>query len=89
MRKKSDFFGVIKSDLHNPILKTRLFGLTCTGHIWTFRAKNTPKSDLFKVKNIAQTTSEQPQTNFQKVRKTTFLTLEIFKMTPSESQILT
>ena len=55
------------------------------GHLSTFRAKNGP----FKAKNNAQTTSEQPQTNFQKVRKTTFLTLKMVKMTLSEGQILT
>ena len=32
------------------------------GHILTFRAENTAKSGLFKVKNNANTTSEQPQT---------------------------
>ena len=72
MRKKSDFFGVIKSDLHNPILKTRLFGLTCTGHIWTFRAKITLERWAFQAQNDAQTTSEQLQTNFQKSRKRVF-----------------
>ena len=55
----------------------------------TFQAENTSKSGPFKVKNNAQTTSELLQTNFQKVQKTTFLTLKMVKMTLSEGQILT
>ena len=42
------------------------------GHISTFQAENTLKSGSFKAKNNAQTTSEQLQTNFQKVKKTYF-----------------
>ena len=52
----------------------------------TFRAKETPKSLLFKAKNNAQTTSEQPQTNFQKVQKTGFMTLKIVKMTSQRAK---
>ena len=50
-----------------------------TGHISTFGAKNTPKCRPFKAKNNAQTTSEQIQTNFQKVQKTIFLTQKVVK----------
>ena len=49
------------------------------GHISTFRPKNTLKSGGFKAKNNAQTTSEQLQTNFQKVQKTTFLAPKMVK----------
>ena len=42
------------------------------GHISTFQAESTPKSTSFKVKNIAQTTSEHLQNNFQKAQKTGF-----------------
>ena len=49
------------------------------GHISTFRAENTPKKEPFKAKNNAQTTSEQLQTNFQKVQKTTFLAPKMVK----------
>ena len=42
------------------------------GHISTFRPKNTPKSGGFKAKDNAQTTSEQLQSNFQKLEKNTF-----------------
>ena len=49
------------------------------GHLSTFRAGNTPKSGFFKAKNNAQTTSEQLQTNFQKVQKTTFLAPKMVK----------
>ena len=59
------------------------------GHISTFQAKNKPKSGTFKAENNAQTTSEQLQNNFQKVQKTTFLALEMVKMTLQEGQILT
>ena len=59
------------------------------GHLSTFRAENTPKSWPLKAKNNTQTTSEQPQINFQKVRKTGFLGLKMVKMTLSEGQILT
>ena len=59
------------------------------GHLSTFRAENTPKSRPFKAKNNAYTTSEHLQNNFQKVQKTTFLTLKMVKMTLSEGQILT
>ena len=44
------------------------------GHISTFQAENTPKSEPFKAKNNAQTTPEQLLNNFEKVLKTTFLT---------------
>ena len=57
--------------------------------ISTFRAENTAKSGHFKAENNAQTTSEHLQNNFQKVQKTTFLTLKMVKMTLSEGQILT
>ena len=43
----------------------------------------------FKAQNDAQTTSEQLQTNFQKVKKTTFLAPKMVKMTLQEGQILT
>ena len=43
----------------------------------------------FKAINNAQTTSEHPQNNFQKVQKTGFLTLKMVKMTLPEGQILT
>ena len=43
----------------------------------------------FRAENNAQTTSEQLQTNFQKVQKTTFLAPKMVKMTLSEGQILT
>jgi len=56
--------------------------------ISTFRAENTPKSVPLKAKNNAQTTSEQPQTNFQKVRKKTFLAPKMVKITLSKGQIL-
>ena len=59
------------------------------GHISTFQAESTPKSTSFKAKNIAQTTSEHLQNNFQKVKKTTFLAPKMVKMTPSEGQFLT
>ena len=59
------------------------------GHISAFRVKSTPKSVTFKAKNNAQTTSEQLQTNFQNVQKTTFLGPKMVKMTLSEGQILT
>merc|ERR1712212_549929 len=49
------------------------------GHISTFRAENTPKSEAFKAKNNAQTTSEHLQNNFQKVQKTTFLAPKMVK----------
>ena len=49
------------------------------GHISTFRAENTPKNEPFKAKNNAQTTSEHPQNNFQKVQKTTFLAPKMVK----------
>ena len=42
------------------------------GHISTFRAENTPKSEASKGKNNAQTTSEHLQNNFQKVKKNDF-----------------
>ena len=57
-------------------------------HISTFWAENTFKSSTFKAKNNAQTTSEQLQTNFQNVQKTTFLGPKMVKMTLSEGQIL-
>ena len=60
-----------------------------TYHISTFRAKNTPESGSFKAQNDAQITSEQLQTNFQKVQKTGFLTLKMVKMTLSKGQFLT
>ena len=59
------------------------------GHISTFRAENTPKNESFKAKNNAQTTSEHPKNNFQKVQRTTFLTLKMVKTTLSAGQILT
>ena len=59
------------------------------GHISTFRAENISESVAFKAKNgknDAQTTSEQLQTNYQKVQKTGFLTQKMVKMTLSEGQ---
>ena len=47
------------------------------GHISTFQAETSTKNEPFKTKNNAQTTSEQLQTNFQKLLKTGFLTLKI------------
>ena len=38
------------------------------GHIATFGAGNTPKSEPFKATKNAQTTSEKLQTDFQKVQ---------------------
>ena len=55
------------------------------GHISTFGAENTPKIGPFKTENNAQTTSEHPQNNFQKVKKTTFLA---HKMVKSRVQFL-
>ena len=55
-------------------------------HISTFRAKNTHKSEPFEAKNNAQTTPEQLQTKFKKVKKTTFLAR---KMVKSRVPILT
>ena len=49
------------------------------GHISIFRAKNTPKSEGFKAKNNALTTSEHLHNNFQKVQKTTFLAPKMVK----------
>ena len=59
------------------------------GHISTYGAGNKPKIWPFNAKNNAQTTSEHPQKNFQKVQKTDFLTLKMVKITLSEGQILT
>ena len=59
------------------------------GYISSFRAKITCKTGGFKVKNTAQTIPEQVQTNFLKVKKTTFLAPKMVKMTLSEGQILT
>ena len=50
------------------------------GHRSTFRAENTPKNESFKAENNAQTASEHPQKNIQKVQKTTFLATKIFKL---------
>ena len=47
------------------------------GHISTFRAKNKSESEAFKAKNDTQTTSEQLQTNFEKVQKMIFSTLKM------------
>ena len=55
-------------------------------HISTFQAKNTRKSKPFKVKNNAETTSEQLQINFQKVKKTTFLAAKMVKLKVQFSQ---
>ena len=46
------------------------------GHLSTFRAENTPKSGPSKSKNNAQTLLKLLQNNFEKVQKTTFLTLD-------------
>ena len=50
------------------------------GHISTFRAKNTHKSEPFEAKNNAQTTPEQLQTKFKKVKKTIFLAPKMTKI---------
>ena len=55
------------------------------GHIATFGAVNTPKRGPFIAENNVQTTSEQLQTNFQKVQKTYLLAQ---KMVKSRVQIL-
>ena len=43
------------------------------GSSLTFPAKNIPTSGYFNAKNNPQTNSGHPQSNFQKVQKTTFL----------------
>ena len=59
------------------------------GHLCIFRAEIIHKSELFKAKNISQTTSNQLQNNFQKAQKTGFLSLKIVKMILCKSQNLT
>ena len=49
------------------------------GYIPTFQANSTQESWSFKTKNNAQTTSEQFQINFQKVKKNDFVTAKIVK----------
>ena len=68
---------MVKMTLSEGQFLTKIFDFR--GHISTFRAENTPKSEAFKAKNNALTTSEQLQTNFQKVQKTTFLALKMAK----------
>ena len=58
--------------------------LNYRGHLWTFEAKNTPKSGPFKVENNAQTLPKQLQNNFEKVEKTTFSTPKMVKNDPSK-----
>ena len=62
------------------------YNLDFRGHILTFRAENTAESRAFKAKKNAQTTSEQPPTNFQKVN-TGFLNLKMVNMSLSKDQI--
>ena len=45
-----------------------------------FRAEKTTKISAFKAKNNAQTTSEHPQKNYEKVEKMTFLALKMVKV---------
>ena len=54
------------------------------GHLWTFRAENTPKSGLFKTKNKAQTHPKQLSNNFEKVEKATFSNPKLAKNYPSQ-----
>ena len=77
---------MVKMTLSEGQILTQKFDFR--GHISTFQAENTPKNEAFETKNNAQTTSEQLQTNFQKVQKTTFLAPKMVKMTLSEGQFL-
>ena len=52
------------------------------GQISTFRAENTIESGSYEAKNIAQTTFEQLENNFQKLQKCTFLTQKSSKWPP-------
>ena len=54
------------------------------GHISTFRAENTDKSRPFKAENNAHTTPAQLLNNFEKVKKTIFLTPKKVKNDPSK-----
>ena len=56
------------------------------GHLSTFGAQNTPKSRPFEAENNAQTLPKRLQNNFEKVKKSTFLTPKIVKMTPQIGQ---
>ena len=53
------------------------------GYLTTFRSINEPKSGPCKYKNKAQTLPKQVQNNFEKVQKSTFLTLKMVKNDPS------
>ena len=59
------------------------------GHLWAFRAEITPKSRPFKAESNAQKLPNIFQNNFEKVERTTFLTMEMAKITISGGQILT
>ena len=52
------------------------------GHLSTFRAENTPKSGPSKFKNNAQTLLKPLQNNFEKVKKSTFLTPKMVENDP-------
>ena len=54
-------------------------------HISTFRDENILKNVPFKAKNNAVTTSEQPQNNLQKVKKTTFFEPKMSKINKTKS----
>ena len=49
------------------------------GHISNFQAENKTKIGPFKAENNALKSSEQLQTNFEKVKKTTFLKPKFMK----------
>ena len=81
MKTENGFFdpeNCQKDLLRGPNFDLKFFELTI--HL---------KGGLSRLKNDAQTTSEQLQTNFQKVQKTGFLALKMVKMTLSEDHILT
>ena len=54
------------------------------GHLLAFRAENTTKSWHCKVENNSQTLPKRFQNNFEKVKKTTFLTTKMVKKDPSK-----
>ena len=68
---------MVKMTLSEGQILTKNFDFQ--GHILTFGAKNTAKTEPFKAENNAKATSEQLQTNFQIVQKTTFLGPKIVK----------
>ena len=72
--------------LWRPIL-TKNFNFR--GHLSTFQAENTPKSGPFKSKNNAQILLKLHQNNFEKVKKSTFLTPKMVENDHIMGQILT